>query len=1152
MKKSFYLIALIIFGLLLSTCQEKQPKNLEENTVLQFGLDHPVISEIATGIAGNNNHDFIELYNPQPEPYDLNHHALWFQLEEGEEHQIVIRWQEETIIPPYGHYLLVREKEDFGLIADLTISQPLVPSKGILWFEDGKGNELDRLGWGNIGEGLSEGDPAPKVKDGHSLERLPGGGEGNQMDTDDNHADFQLNSAPDPQNTGSQISPDWIQHPSLSIEIPGSVEPGQQFSITVTLDNPTETSFENISVDVPLPAELEILNTEEYSTSNNLISWTVDEILPGGRKVLPVQATAPWKIVELEIKNANFSADNLPISIFTQRSLLAVEGGVVPIEVARTLEGSELSVEGIVTMYPDGFYAGSGAKFYLQDETAGIQVYVTQAQGALNYPIGAKVRVQGIITPYRGSLELVPTSKDQIELISPKDLSNVPVPVALSVQEAVNGFDLLEGLLVEVQGSVARVEEISYSYEIDLLDDLGNRLTVYIDKETHINIDNVETGKEFNLTGILEEKDGMLYLNPRVQEDITDIIPAVLIIQPILPLQIPEVGNVRILFEVWNHTGSAVQTVQAEFFSPLESTVIGVSQNGQVLEGVILWDIGEMGVDENTEVWVDIEQAGEYIQISDYQVSSADVEQISVGETVFAFYSEIIPIWAIQGNGYRSPYKGQVVVTQGIVTAVFPELSGFWIQNPSPDDDETTSEGLFVNTDELEILYEVGDRVEVYGEIRESFQQTHIYPFTQEDISLISEHQAVPKEVLLNLPHDPEDAPVYWESLEGMLVTYEDELRAVSPINQYGESYLIPQELPQIHVFRGNEIGEMICIDDGSSQTYQYQESVPYLINTGDQVSGITGVVAYSYGVYKIELTQIIEVDTVGIEVNPLSNETQDEIRVMTWNVESLFDYLEPHPSSPEMPSYKEYKLAVQKTAHTIFFAGAPSIVGLQEIENINVLEDIAEQDVLSGFNYEAYLLEGTDSRGIDVGFLVRGDVEILEVTQYPTLDGLTNRPPLGIFARVGEGDNAREIFILNNHFTSMSEGEEITEPRRLDQAKWNLEVISLLREKYPEVGFVILGDLNSYRDSLPVEYLERNDFFVTWDIVPESERYSYIYQGVAQILDYILVSDDLVDDLSWAKVLHINADSPPPMEGDSSYLGKSDHDPLIISVSIR
>src|SRR5690606_18825525 len=112
-------------------------------------------------------------------------------------------------------------------------------------------------------------------------------------------------------------------------------------------------------------------------------------------------------------------------------------------------------------------------------------------------------------------------------------------------------------------------------------------------------------------------------------------------------------------------------------------------------------------------------------------------------------------------------------------------------------------------------------------------------------------------------------------------------------------------------------------------------------------------------------------------------------------------------------------------------------------VENIDVLEDIAGVKSISEFGYQAVLMEGTDSRGIDVGYLVRGDIQIKNVQQFPAPNELTPRPPLLLEIQASLGGQTRVVFLLNNHFLSMSGGEKATVPRRIAQAAWNAEQVN-------------------------------------------------------------------------------------------------------------
>jgi len=219
----------------------------------------------------------------------------------------------------------------------------------------------------------------------------------------------------------------------------------------------------------------------------------------------------------------------------------------------------------------------------------------------------------------------------------------------------------------------------------------------------------------------------------------------------------------------------------------------------------------------------------------------------------------------------------------------------------------------------------------------------------------------------------------------------------------------------------------------------------------------------------------------------------------------------------------------------------------LQEVENIDILEDIAAHEALTGFGYTAALIEGTDSRGIDNGYLVRSDVAaIVNVEQHVAPEGLTSRPPLLIEVEVQTSSGAVTVFVANNHFTSMSAGVEATEPRRNAQAAWNVTVLETVLGKNPDAYVAIIGDLNSFYNALPIDTLRGAGLQHVFELLPENERYSYIFQGASQTLDHILVTQSLFNLLDRTEVLHVNADYAPPMPGDESPMRKSDHDPVV------
>jgi hypothetical protein len=346
---------------------------------------------------------------------------------------------------------------------------------------------------------------------------------------------------------------------------------------------------------------------------------------------------------------------------------------------------------------------------------------------------------------------------------------------------------------------------------------------------------------------------------------------------------------------------------------------------------------------------------------------------------------------------------------------------------------------------------------------------------------------------------------------------------------------------------RGDPQGMLIFLDDGSSATHSTQATLPYALKTGDRVGGVLGPLAFTYENYKI---QPILTPTVISMVQPLPSLAPvgpDAVSVATFNVENFFDIAPPHPSDPPRPSLDAYRRKVAKVVASIEALGAPTVLGLQEVEDLGVLQDVAEDPALSPYGYVPVLIEGFDSRGIDVGYLVRGDrATVVGASQQPAPEGLTSRPPLLITVTVHLAEGDRTLYVLNNHFTSMAGGELATEPRRTAQAAWNVSLVEPLLVADPDALVVVMGDLNSFYDAPPIDTLRAGGLRHVYERVAPDRPYTYIYQGMSETLDHILVSPALYDHLTRVTALHLNADYPPPRPDDASPRRVSDHDPLV------
>lgn len=1116
------------------------------------GEPQVLISEVLAGAEGNNNYEFVELYNTSPTtPVDIEGWTLWYQLEEGKDESILYRWREKAVIPPHGHYLLGRTGEDFDLPVDGYFDTPLATSRGGLLLREPDDALGDSLSWGEDPQRYGEGNRAPAMDRGVSLERKPGGKEGNAVNTGDNREDFTLNAQPQPQGTGSRTTPLAEAYLQVVLSGPREVEPGDEFQYVLEVTNHTDQALHDLRGVVPLPEEMEVISaSNSFTVEDKNANWEAESMEPGQTLSSQLTVQAPWTYISTKVANYYVTAEDWEIPSFGGPVRTTITGGSIPVETARTLVGKEVAVEGIATMYTGGYYAGSGnTKFYLEDETGGIQVWVPGGENKVDVQLGDRVRAQGQLQLYRGAVELVVNDVEKVDILEASAAELPLEPSRASIEEAAND-ESLAGKLIQVEGEVVRSEEFSYSYELDLMDEEARILTLYVDKNTSMTVEVVEVGDRYQATGVLEVRDSRLQLYPRIQSDLSKVYPPVLR----LTLEAPNTVQSDEVFigtlTATNHTSQPMTGVEICIELPSNVRLEEIMDGGEeVGENQLRWQKETLaGNGESVQVRFRLQAlGGEYIVLEKAQATADQWEDPARIEPHYVFGGDVIPIWAIQGPGMRSNYVLDEVKTSGVVSGAFPELGGFWIQEIETDLDPRTSSGLFVNAEGVGFDVQRGEKVEVIGTVREMYQQTQLKIDSRRDIHVLSPSDVTPSAVELDPPLSNVDAETYFEALEGMMVQVPEQALVVAPTNKYGEYTVVLPEHRITRLWSAQDSGVGITVDDGSYESYEDRSGLDYVVAVGDKVSNIVGPLAYTFGNYKIEPIQTPQIVDIEQRLPSLPRTAADEFSLATWNVENLFDIQVPHPSDPDMPTVQEYKIDIAKVANTIVSAGLPTIVGLQEVENIGILEDIAAHSSLIELGYQPVLIEGTDDRGIDVGYLIRGDrAQVLETEQYVAPEGLTSRPPLLVKVQLSGEEGGLELYVINNHFTSMSGGEKATEPRRNAQAAWNVNIVEEIQEENPQAYIAVIGDLNSYYHSPPIETLREAGLRHVMSTLPDQERYNYIYEGRSQLLDHILVTPSLMECLVRVDVLHTNADFPLPLPGDESPMHKSDHDLVI------
>ena len=196
------------------------------------------------------------------------------------------------------------------------------------------------------------------------------------------------------------------------------------------------------------------------------------------------------------------------------------------------------------------------------------------------------------------------------------------------------------------------------------------------------------------------------------------------------------------------------------------------------------------------------------------------------------------------------------------------------------------------------------------------------------------------------------------------------------------------------------------------------------------------------------------------------------------YNVENLFDiYKDKHtndndflPSSKKKWTPKRYKNKLRKLGFVISNIGKretgkhPAIVGLAEVENAKVIEDLLASKHLEDLDYDYVHYESPDERGIDVALIY--DKKAFEVSNSETFTvHLTDEDGSADYTRdillVSGELNGELIHVIVNHWSSRREGTKETEYKRLASSEKAGEIITSLKADNEAAKIVVIGDFN-------------------------------------------------------------------------------------------
>ncbi|MEO8632033.1 MAG: lamin tail domain-containing protein [Chloroflexota bacterium] len=414
----------------------------------------------------------------------------------------------------------------------------------------------------------------------------------------------------------------------------------------------------------------------------------------------------------------------------------------------------------------------------------------------------------------------------------------------------------------------------------------------------------------------------------------------------------------------------------------------------------------------------------------------------------------------------------------------------------------------------------------------------------------------------------------FWESLEAMRLQLNN-AQAVGPRNNFGEIALVAsgagiRTARGGIVIRANDFNpERVIIDDVLMATPS--------ANTGDTFTGATiGVLDYNFGNFKLLVTQVGTVTSGGIGREVTASASPGELAVATFNVENL------DPSD----GVAQFNALAQLIVNNL---RSPDILALEEIQDnsgaVNngvvdatvTLTMLRDAVVAAGGPLYAWRLidpvnnqDGGEPGGnIRQAFFFRGDRGLSFVDR----PGGTSTSSTGVVAGPGgpqltaspgrvdptnpafttsrkplAGEflyDAQRLFVVANHFNSKGGDQplfghpqppvRVSEVQRIQQAQVLAGFVAQILALDPEALVAVIGDLNDFEFSPALSVLEAAGLTTLIETLPQSERYSYVFDGNSQTLDHMQVSAGLLASLIQFDSVHVNSEFADQI---------SDHDP--------
>ncbi|WP_030197658.1 endonuclease/exonuclease/phosphatase family protein [Streptomyces sp. NRRL S-87] len=421
----------------------------------------------------------------------------------------------------------------------------------------------------------------------------------------------------------------------------------------------------------------------------------------------------------------------------------------------------------------------------------------------------------------------------------------------------------------------------------------------------------------------------------------------------------------------------------------------------------------------------------------------------------------------------------------------------------------------------------------------------------------------------------------YYESLEGMNVRIGTS-RVVGATDPYAELWVTVKGWEHNTPRGGTLYNSYESQNTGRLQIQQLaplaQQPFP-VANVGDRLTGTTeGPLDFNqFGGYTLVARTLGTVQSKNLQRERTAPQKQGELAVATYNVENL------DPTDPQDKFDALAKGVVENLS-------SPDVVALEEIQDDNGAKNDGTvsagetlrkfTDAIKAAGGPAYEWRSIEPENLKDGGEPGGNIRQVFLfnparVSFTDRDGGNATTPTGVVREAGHAAlthspgridpanpawqdsrkplagefvfRGRTVIVIANHFSSKGGDEGLTSSHqpvpRSSETKRHLQaeaVNSFVKDVLavqPNANVIALGDINDFEFSETAQKLEDGGaLYSAIKSLPRAERYSYVYQGNAQVLDQILTSPG-IKKFSYDSV-HINAEFADQ---------NSDHDPQVL-----